>query len=91
MTRKSMAAVCVAWAILAAPVHAQDDPHAACTATGWVPREILARPVALRSGLGTNHEVVSTKSPDAQAFYDQGLNYLHGYVWIEAAGRFTGA
>jgi tetratricopeptide (TPR) repeat protein len=67
---------------------AQDDPHAACAAMGWVPREILEKPLGRRPGLGNAHEAVTTTSPDAQAFYDQGLNYLHGYVWIEAARSF---
>ena len=70
---------------------AQDDPHAACAAMGWVPAEILERPVPLRPGLGNAHERVTTASAEAQAFYDQGLNYLHGYVWIEAARSFRQA
>ena len=70
---------------------AQDDAHAACAAAGWVPREILDRPVPMRPGIGNAHEVVTTSSKEAQAFYDQGLNYLHGYVWIEAARSFTQA
>lgn len=73
------------------PAAAQEDPHAACAATGWVPREILDRPVSPRTGLGNNSEKVTTRSPLAQAFYDQGLNYLHGYVWIEAARSFKEA
>ncbi len=76
---------------LAAPVLSQDDPHAACAAVGWVPREVLERPVTLRSGVGNAHETVTTAVPEAQAFYDQGLNYLHGYVWIEAARSFRQA
>jgi len=70
------------------PARAQEDPHAACAAMGWVPRAILERPTSLHPGLGNAHEAVTTSSPDAQAFYDQGLNYLHGYVWIEAARSF---
>jgi tetratricopeptide (TPR) repeat protein len=70
---------------------AQEDPHAACTAAGWVPRSILARPVSLRAGVGNNGERVTTTSAEAQSFYDQGLNYLHGYVWIEAARSFQQA
>jgi tetratricopeptide (TPR) repeat protein len=31
---------------------------------------------------------VTTSSPEAQAFYDQGLAYLHSYVWIEAVRSF---
>jgi tetratricopeptide (TPR) repeat protein len=71
-----------------APAAAQDDPHAACAKMGWVPREILERPVALREGTGNAQEAVTTSSPQAQAFYNQGLNYLHGYVWVEAARSF---
>lgn len=55
---------------------------------GPVPREILERPVALRTGIGTLHQKVSTSSQEAQAFYDQGLAYAHSYVWIEAIRSF---
>jgi tetratricopeptide (TPR) repeat protein len=77
-------------ALLAATLQAgaQDDPHAACAATGWVPRAVLSRPLDLRAGFGNAHEAVTTSSKEAQAYYDQGLNYLHGYVWIEAARSF---
>ena len=53
-----------------------------------VPREILERPVALRTGMGTLHQKVATASQEAQAFYDQGLAYLHSFVWIEAIRSF---
>jgi len=55
---------------------------------GPVPREILERPVPLRQGIGSAHEAVSTSSPEAQVFYDQGLAYAHSFVWIEAARSF---
>src|SRR5262245_55541453 len=82
----AIAALTISTSILA-----QEDPHAACAAMGWVPREILERPVPLRPGLGNAHETVTTASREAQAFYDQGLNYLHSYVWIEAARSFQEA
>ena len=75
----------------AAPAGAQDDPHAACSAVGWVPREILERPLPLRPGIGRTHEAATTPSAEAQAFHDQGLAYLHSYVWIEAARSFNQA
>jgi tetratricopeptide (TPR) repeat protein len=56
--------------------------------SGPVPREILERPVSLRQGVGTLHEKVTTSSQEAQSFYDQGLDYLHSYVWIEAIRSF---
>jgi tetratricopeptide (TPR) repeat protein len=73
----------------AVPAAAQDDPHAACAAPpSYVPAELLQRPIRLRTGIGNSHEAVTAKSKDAQAFYDQGLNYLESYVWIEAARSF---
>lgn len=53
-----------------------------------VPQEILERPLPVRDGIGKAHEDVTTISKDAQAYYDQGLAYLHSYVWIEAARSF---
>ncbi len=71
---------------------AQDDPHAACAAPpSYVPAELLDRPVSLRNGIGNSHEAVTTYSEVAQALYDQGLNYLESYVWIEAARSFRQA
>ena len=50
-----------------------------------------SRPVPLRAGIGSAHDEVSTSSKQGQAFYDQGLAYLHSYVWIEAARSFNQA
>ena len=49
---------------------------------------ILERPLPLRDGIGKAHEDVTTNSKGAQAYYDQGLAYLHSYVWIDAARSF---
>jgi tetratricopeptide (TPR) repeat protein len=92
--RSKIAALAVAAAgtlCFATTVPAQEDPHAACTSMSWVPQEILERPVALRSGTGNALDVATTASPEALALYRQGLNYLHGYVWIEAARSFNQA
>jgi tetratricopeptide (TPR) repeat protein len=56
-----------------------------------IPMEIVERPVALRAGIGTAHDPAATSSKQAQALYDQGLAYLHSYVWIEAARSFNAA
>ncbi len=53
-----------------------------------VPQELIERPVALRAGIGRAHDAVTTASAEAQGFYDQGLSYLHSFVWIEAARSF---
>ncbi|HSE37691.1 MAG TPA: hypothetical protein VLG74_10335, partial [Blastocatellia bacterium] len=70
---------------------AQEDPHAHHQTVGYVPRAILERPLPIRKGTGTVHEAVTTSSTEAQAFYDQGLAYLHSYVWVEAARSFNQA
>jgi tetratricopeptide (TPR) repeat protein len=70
---------------------AQEDPHSAHAAVGYVPREILERPLPLRKGVGTINDKVTTSSTQAQAFYNQGVAYLHSYVWIEAARSFNHA
>src|SRR5689334_7151835 len=62
------------------------DAHAHTPSS--VPSDLLERPLTLRDGRGVVHESVSTASPQAQSFYDQGLAYLHSYIWIEAARSF---
>src|SRR5215469_14098290 len=63
---------------------AQHEGHTGQEVVGYVPREILERPVKLGPGIGRVHEPVTTSSPEAQSFYDQGLAYLYSFVWIEA-------
>jgi tetratricopeptide (TPR) repeat protein len=68
------------------------DHHTACAAPpAYVPAELLARELPLRTGIGNSSEAITTKSKDAQAYYTQGLNYLESYVWIEAARSFNQA
>jgi tetratricopeptide (TPR) repeat protein len=69
---------------------AAQPPHAAHRIP-VVPGELLTRGVAQRTGIGSAHDAVATKSAVAQAFYDQGLAYLHSFVWIEAARSFNQA
>jgi tetratricopeptide (TPR) repeat protein len=88
MRRLSLA---ILFSLATARGFAQEDAHAACSHMGWVPRAILERPAPLRAGTGNAHEAVTTSAKEAQALYDQGLNYLHGYVWIEAARSFNAA
>ncbi len=83
-------ALCVFFCFDVAVVWAQPqhEGHESASAIGWMPRELLDRPVPLRQGIGKVHEAVTTSSPEAQGFYDQGLAYLHSFVWIEAARSF---
>jgi protein-disulfide isomerase len=74
------------WPTLA--LGAQHEKHEEHEVVGWIPQEILERPLPLRHDIGNAHEKVTTSSAEAQAFYDQGLNYFNSYVWIEAARSF---
>ena len=89
--RRRLAAAALALGMSGPVAIAQDDPHAGCGKVGWVPREVLRRPVGLRADVGPLHDPVTTSAKDAQAFYDQGVAYLHSYVWIEAARSFNQA
>ena len=73
-------------ACLVAAVLVAVQPAASPTLT-----TVLQRPVPLRDGIGRAHEIITTTSSTAQAFYDQGLAYLHSFFWIEAARSFNEA
>src|SRR5260370_26668988 len=78
-----LALLCVL--LLATGALALHEHHGVEDSVGWVPREILQRPVVLRKGIGKINDPATNSLPEAQAFYNQGLAYLHSYVWIEAA------
>lgn len=78
------------------PAFGQDHQHAqgeADDAPMTFPAELFERPVTIRTGTGAQTIVdpVTTTSKEAQAFYSQGVAYLHGYVFIEAARSFNQA
>ena len=78
------------------PALAQEHQHTHAEADDaplTIPAELLERPVALRAGTGaqTINDPVTSASKQAQAFYAQGVAYLHGYVFIEAARSFNQA
>jgi tetratricopeptide (TPR) repeat protein len=81
----TLIAVCIA----SGSVRAQTAGHA--HSPPYVPDAIRARPISIRAGIGAVHEPVTTSSPDAQRFYDQGLAFLHGYAWIDAERSFRAA
>jgi len=58
---------------------------------GYVPRDVLQRPITLRNNVGHVDDAVTTKNLEAQAFYNQGMAYIHSYVWIDAARSFNQA
>lgn len=77
-------------ALLVARAAAAQDTHPAHRVPS-IPHELLERPIAIRTGVGSVHHAVSTASREAQALYDQGLAFLHSYAWIDAARSFNEA
>ena len=49
------------------------------------------RPVELLSGLGSLHHPASTKNPEAQRYFDQGLRMIYGFNHEEAVRSFKRA
>src|SRR4029077_5534691 len=50
-----------------------------------------SKPPALMSGLGQHHHLISTKSSEAQRFFDQGLTLIFAFNHEEAARAFRRA
>ena len=46
------------------------------------------RPVTLMTGVGNAHHPVSTRNPEAQQFFDQGLRFIYAFNHDEAARSF---
>jgi len=90
--RSTIAVAGTVLALVVAPSStvAQHEDHGAPIA-GRIPAEIIHRPLPLRTGIGVVHHATSAKSAEAQQFYEQGLDYLHSYVWLEAARSFNEA
>lgn len=45
----------------------------------------------LRKGIGNVHFPITTSKPDAQKFFDQGINYLYSFSWFESERSFRTA
>jgi tetratricopeptide (TPR) repeat protein len=86
MRRRFNITVVVLW--LAAAAGDGQPSHCDMGMPSYVDPVILERPTTLKDGIGRVSQKVTTKSSEVQSFYDQGLAYLHSYVWIEAARSF---
>jgi tetratricopeptide (TPR) repeat protein len=84
-------ALALGCAVLLCVTHGGAQGHAAHQVLRSIPADVLQREVPLATGRGTAHEPIATSSPEAQAYYDQGLAALHSYQWIEAARAFFAA
>jgi tetratricopeptide (TPR) repeat protein len=76
---KTLAAVLCA-TLCCSGLSAQDHSH-----------EAPSRSVTLVTGLGDLHHPVSTRNPEAQKFFDQGLRFIYAFNHDEAARSFQHA
>src|SRR5207237_7222266 len=53
--------------------------------------DAIARGAAIMASLGDYHRSITTTSPDAQAYFDQGLRLVYGFNHDEAARSFARA
>src|SRR5262249_1106544 len=53
--------------------------------------EALANGAVLFTDLGTHHRAITTRSPEAQGYFDQGLRLVYGFNHDEAARSFARA
>src|SRR5438477_8663191 len=58
---------------------------------GWAQDAAAPKPATLMSGLSSLHHPVSTKSTEAQQFFDQGLRLVYAFNHEEAARSFRHA
>ncbi len=73
----------IAWAGAPAETHAM--PRVPATIAGW------AEGAKLFQGLGAFHRAISTASPQAQQYFDQGMRYLWAFNHDEATRSFAKA
>ncbi len=68
----------------------QKEVATLCTTRSFASLTATALPDSVRSktGIGNSHLTISTTNPDAQRWFDEGLNLLHGFWHIEAYRAF---
>ncbi len=79
-----------AFAMFAGAAYAQPKKDDDKKPDGKLPHTKLP-PAKLTPNLCVVKYRVSTASPEAQAYFDQGLGYYYSYVWMEAARSFETA
>ena len=84
LTPRSFFSVSLLALALSSPAPAQEHEQAAAAPA-------KGKPVTLMAGFGTWQHPVSTKNPQAQAFFDQGLRLIYAFNHDEAARSFRRA
>ena len=79
--------------LLTLPIQAQDEEACRCCELGRIYAPYLKDlpPPKKRKDIGNSHLKITTKSPAAQQWFDQGLNLLHAFWEFEAYRCFLQA
>jgi len=59
-----------------------------CASAPYVPEDFLKRNIGVKKGIGSIVFPISTKSRDAQVFFNQGMAYLYNFEYVQAARSF---
>jgi tetratricopeptide (TPR) repeat protein len=73
---------------LAAAAASGQASHCDMGGSDYADPAFLEKPTVLQEGIGKISQKVTTRFPQAQAFYGQGLAYVESYVFLEAARSF---
>jgi tetratricopeptide (TPR) repeat protein len=93
---RALALACWCCLVTAAPLLAQHDMPAAATAAaaakpGALP-DYVAKPIPLyKVGLGPYTRKITTTNPEAQAFFDQGMQMMFAFARLDAIRSFREA
>ena len=59
-----------------------------CVLAPYVPGDFLRRRIDVKKGIGSIAFPISTKSGEAQVFFNQGMAYLYNFEYVQAARSF---
>src|SRR5688572_25661160 len=79
------------FATAAVAQHGGGSSHVPPPTEFFPPPSISGRPIGLLAGIGKISDVVTTTSPEAQAYHNQGMAFLHLYAYLQAARSFNEA
>src|SRR6266496_6134994 len=79
----------IAMVLSAGPLRAQEHEHHTPTMNASMPDSGGGGRTPLYDNLGTLHMAVTTRSPVAQRYFDQGLRLTYGFNHAEAINSFT--
>jgi tetratricopeptide (TPR) repeat protein len=59
-----------------------------CATASYVPEDFLKRTIEIKKGIGSINFPITTLSPEAQLFFNQGMTYFYNFEYVQAARSF---